>query len=387
MTQAEHPVQRPGGHDLGEQLGPLGLLGWHWPTIFGLAGRRSGTLRRCPRSSKSSCTGSWPSRRWAARSTQVWMVDSRYGRGGTTPAAAPGRPGRPLLHRGAAPGQAPAARHGRADPRRALRHDRRPGGRRHGGARPAALRARASSGSKWVRARITFDGRGRAGSSTTPAASAPSSWRPTRAGSVPTRSACRWPSSRPPWRCRRAAARAARTSEGAPDGPGAPGRHRQPAGRRDPVAGRVWIPGAARRSTTRSCARLHKTLRATLRQLSRRGGSHMGELMEERYDGGRCPRDGDRAPARARSAGAPPTGARRTSTDGPARRRGGPRQVSAVPDPPGAHAGEGQGEHDEERGLDRLERPEPVGRLVGDDLVVLGCRVLKHWLNAVWAPG
>jgi formamidopyrimidine-DNA glycosylase len=38
--------------------------------------------------------------------------------------------------------------------------------------------------------------------------------------------------------------------------------------------------------------RLHKALRSTLRQLSRRGGSHMGELMEARYDGGRCPRDG-----------------------------------------------------------------------------------------------
>jgi formamidopyrimidine-DNA glycosylase len=38
--------------------------------------------------------------------------------------------------------------------------------------------------------------------------------------------------------------------------------------------------------------RLHTALRATLRQLSRRGGSHMGELMEERHDGGRCPRDG-----------------------------------------------------------------------------------------------
>ena len=34
---------------------------------------------------------------------------------------------------------------------------------------------------------------------------------------------------------------------------------------------------------------LHKALRATLRQLGRRGGSHMGELMEERHAGGRCP--------------------------------------------------------------------------------------------------
>lgn len=38
---------------------------------------------------------------------------------------------------------------------------------------------------------------------------------------------------------------------------------------------------------------LHKCLRSTLRQLGRRGGSHMGELMEERRVGGRCPRDGN----------------------------------------------------------------------------------------------
>ena len=37
---------------------------------------------------------------------------------------------------------------------------------------------------------------------------------------------------------------------------------------------------------------LHKELRATLRLLDRRGGSHMGDLMEERQPGGRCPRDG-----------------------------------------------------------------------------------------------
>jgi formamidopyrimidine-DNA glycosylase len=37
---------------------------------------------------------------------------------------------------------------------------------------------------------------------------------------------------------------------------------------------------------------LHKALRSTLRQLDRRGGSHMGDLMEERVPGGRCPRDG-----------------------------------------------------------------------------------------------
>jgi formamidopyrimidine-DNA glycosylase len=37
---------------------------------------------------------------------------------------------------------------------------------------------------------------------------------------------------------------------------------------------------------------LHKELRATLRQLGRRGGSHMGELMEQRGADGRCPTDG-----------------------------------------------------------------------------------------------
>jgi formamidopyrimidine-DNA glycosylase len=37
---------------------------------------------------------------------------------------------------------------------------------------------------------------------------------------------------------------------------------------------------------------LYKSLMATLRQLGRRGGSHMGELMEERHAGGRCPQDG-----------------------------------------------------------------------------------------------
>jgi formamidopyrimidine-DNA glycosylase len=37
---------------------------------------------------------------------------------------------------------------------------------------------------------------------------------------------------------------------------------------------------------------LHKALCSTLRLLDRRGGSHMGDLMEERQPGGHCPRDG-----------------------------------------------------------------------------------------------
>ena len=37
---------------------------------------------------------------------------------------------------------------------------------------------------------------------------------------------------------------------------------------------------------------LHRAVRTTLRQLGRSGGSHTGELMGQRHDGGRCPRDG-----------------------------------------------------------------------------------------------
>jgi formamidopyrimidine-DNA glycosylase len=39
-------------------------------------------------------------------------------------------------------------------------------------------------------------------------------------------------------------------------------------------------------------ATLHRGVRRTLRQLDRRGGSHMGDLMEERKPGGHCPLDG-----------------------------------------------------------------------------------------------
>ncbi len=37
---------------------------------------------------------------------------------------------------------------------------------------------------------------------------------------------------------------------------------------------------------------LARTIRATIRLLTRRGGSHTGDLMEHRRPGGRCPRDG-----------------------------------------------------------------------------------------------
>jgi formamidopyrimidine-DNA glycosylase len=58
----------------------------------------------------------------------------------------------------------------------------------------------------------------------------------------------------------------------------------------------LWRAGLDRadapRCTDGELRALHKQLRATLRQLGRRGGSHMGELMEQRAADGRCPLDG-----------------------------------------------------------------------------------------------
>ncbi len=51
-------------------------------------------------------------------------------------------------------------------------------------------------------------------------------------------------------------------------------------------------PGRRRPLADDELRRLHKALRATLRQLARRGGSHTGDLMEERHAEGRCPLDG-----------------------------------------------------------------------------------------------
>ena len=59
---------------------------------------------------------------------------------------------------------------------------------------------------------------------------------------------------------------------------------------------------------------LHTVLRSTLRQLERRGGSHMGDVMEERHPGGRCPATAPSC-ATASSAAGPPGGARRTSSE------------------------------------------------------------------------
>jgi formamidopyrimidine-DNA glycosylase len=51
-------------------------------------------------------------------------------------------------------------------------------------------------------------------------------------------------------------------------------------------------PGRRTPLTDDELRRLHTVLRTTLRRLARRGGSHTGDLMEERHDEGCCPRDG-----------------------------------------------------------------------------------------------
>jgi formamidopyrimidine-DNA glycosylase len=59
----------------------------------------------------------------------------------------------------------------------------------------------------------------------------------------------------------------------------------------------LWRAGLAPERAARSLGAdelksLHKHLKATLRDLHKRGGSHKGDLIAHRKPGGRCPRDG-----------------------------------------------------------------------------------------------
>jgi formamidopyrimidine-DNA glycosylase len=61
----------------------------------------------------------------------------------------------------------------------------------------------------------------------------------------------------------------------------------------DEILWRAGLDPARRTPLTEDELRgLHKALRATLRLLDRRGGSHTGGLMAERMQGGHCPLDG-----------------------------------------------------------------------------------------------
>jgi formamidopyrimidine-DNA glycosylase len=59
----------------------------------------------------------------------------------------------------------------------------------------------------------------------------------------------------------------------------------------------LWRAGLAPERVSRTLSdeetkMLHKQLKATLRDLTKRGGSHTGDFNPHRKPGGRCPRDG-----------------------------------------------------------------------------------------------
>jgi formamidopyrimidine-DNA glycosylase len=51
-------------------------------------------------------------------------------------------------------------------------------------------------------------------------------------------------------------------------------------------------PGPARSLDADEVKRLHRHLRATVTQLTKRGGSHTGDLQVARHRGALCPKDG-----------------------------------------------------------------------------------------------
>ena len=237
MTQAEHPVHRPEVTTSVKSSAHCGFSGGIGPP-YSAAGHRSGTVGSGARNLGGRAVPR-PGREGALAHHRQGLdgrLPLRTGRDDDPPA--PERAGRARLHRGPATGQAPAPRHRwRSDPGYSLRDDRRPGGRR---------RARRSTGCSTGRGCSATSGSGPASpsptgaisSSMTPAVSARWSWRPTRAAWVPTRSPLTLAQLGPRW-----PATAARATVGAAQGPavgsGAGGRDREPAGRRDPVAGRA----------------------------------------------------------------------------------------------------------------------------------------------------
>ena len=79
-------------------------------------------------------------------------------------------------------------------------------------------------------------------------------------------------------------------------------RDRQPAGRRDPVARRASTPrDPAASLAPDEVTRLHRQVQRTVRLLTKRGGSHTGDLQVARVRGATCPRDG--APLERRTIG------------------------------------------------------------------------------------
>ena len=316
MTHAEHPVQSPEVTTSVNSSAHCGFSGGIGPP-YSARRRRSDTVRPCPRSSKSSATGPSPSRPSGGRSPGSWMVDSRYGRGGTTAARL----------RAALVGRSftAARRRGKlllldtdGGPTLGLRFGMTGGlvvdGR--AGARPPALRA----------------GRLRRRSGCEPASPSPTAVHLLAARPPPLRVARA--------RARRGTPRARRAQRRRRPSSGRPGRRRAGgAGRRRrsrpgswtrsgwPAWATCWrtrssggpgsLRGGARRSTTTSSGTLHTALRSTLRQLA-----PPGWLAHGRPDGG-APRRGALPARRHRAA---PRGGRRPDhllvPGAPALRRG-----------------------------------------------------------------
>ena len=220
---------------------------------------------------------------------KVWMVDSRYGRGGTTPgrlrSALVGRTFTAARRRGKlmlldTEGPTLGVRFGMTgglvvDGREAL--DRLQYG-------PGVFRK------QWVRARVTFDDGGtllvhdprRFGSLEL----APDESRLGPDALTVTRKELVTALSIPPGRAAGAAPLKARLMD-----------QERLAGIGNLLADEIlWRAGFDPRRRTplddEELRHLHTVLRATLRQLGRRRGSHMGDLMGERVPGGRCPYDG-----------------------------------------------------------------------------------------------
>ena len=80
--------------------------------------------------------------------------------------------------------------------------------------------------------------------------------------------------------------------QGAPDGPDRARGDRQPAGRRDPLAGAHRPRRPAGGLSEEELDRLRRAMRSTLRKTIRRGGAHTGDFMQARERHGICPRCG-----------------------------------------------------------------------------------------------
>ena len=254
------------------------------------------TVVRCPRCSRSSFTAGWRPPRSTGPIASVALDDRRVLGPGTTPAglrralvgrrftAARRRGKLLLLDTGSDDGRRPVARG-------ALRHDRGPPGGRPGrpstgsATRPATTQR---SGCACGSASPT----GASSPSTTPGGSAGSPSTPTRTLLGPDAAdGHRWPG------CATALASPA-------PGGGPPLKARlldqsRLAGVGNLLADEIlWravaVPAAPprRRSRRPSCGGSTATSGPPSRSWRQRGGSHTGDLIDERRPGGRCPRDG-----------------------------------------------------------------------------------------------